>query len=47
LSFALGGWSGQIERRKGRQVDGSKEKWNLDMAAIKVGIQFVKATEEF
>jgi ribonuclease HI len=45
LSFALGGWSGRIERRTGKQVDGSKEKWKPDMAALKAVIQFVKATE--
>jgi hypothetical protein len=41
----LGGWSGRIERRTGKQVDASKEKWKPDMKAIKAVIQFVKAAE--
>jgi hypothetical protein len=35
----------RIERRTGKQVDGSKERWKPDMTAIKAVIQFVKPTE--
>jgi hypothetical protein len=45
LSYALGGWSGRIERRTGREIGGSKEKMETDITAIRAVIQFVKATQ--
>ncbi|RFU26788.1 hypothetical protein B7463_g9554, partial [Scytalidium lignicola] len=47
LSYALGGWSGRINRRTRKQIDGSKEKWKPNINAIKAVIQFVKATGRF
>ncbi|KFZ24391.1 hypothetical protein V502_01148 [Pseudogymnoascus sp. VKM F-4520 (FW-2644)] len=44
LSYALGGWSGRIERRTGRHVDGNRDRWKPEITAIKAVIQFVKAT---
>lgn len=35
LSYALGGWSGRIERRTGKYVDGNRDQWNPDIVAIK------------
>lgn len=45
FSYALGGWSGQIKRGKGKEVDRSKAKWKPDISATKAVIQFVKATQ--
>ncbi|KAH8798640.1 hypothetical protein F5884DRAFT_656509, partial [Xylogone sp. PMI_703] len=47
LSYALGGWSGRLDRRTEEQVDGSKEKWKPNINTIKAVIQFVKATGRF
>jgi hypothetical protein len=44
LSYALGGWSGRIERRTGRHVDGNRYRWKPEIIATKAVIQFVKAT---
>jgi hypothetical protein len=44
LSYALGGWSGRIERRTGKHFDGNRDQWKPKITAIKAVIQFVKAT---
>jgi hypothetical protein len=44
LSYALGEWSGRIERRTGKHVDGNRDQWKPEIMAIKAVIQFVKAT---
>jgi len=47
LSSALGGWSGHIERRTGKYVDGNRDQWNPDIVAIKAVLRFVKAKGRF
>jgi hypothetical protein len=47
LAYAVGGWSGRMNRSTGKLVDGPKEKWKPDIRVIKVTIQFVKATRRF
>jgi hypothetical protein len=36
-----------VERRTGKEIDGSKERWKPDTTAIRAVIQFVKATGRF
>lgn len=45
LSCALGGWSGRMDKRTGKLIDGSEEKLKPDITAIRAVIQFVKATQ--
>ena len=47
MSYALGGWSGRVERRAGKQTDGNRERWKPDITAMRAVIQFVKATGRF
>jgi hypothetical protein len=36
-----------MEKRTGKEIDGSKEWWKPDITAIRAVIQFVKATGRF
>jgi hypothetical protein len=45
LSYALGGWSGRMDTRTVKLIDGSEEKWKPDIGVIRAVIQLVKATE--
>jgi len=47
LAYALGGWSGRMNRGTRKLIDGPKEKWKPDVRGIKAVIQFVKATGRF
>jgi hypothetical protein len=47
LAYALGGWSGRIDRRTGKCVDGAPERWKPDMRVIKAMVQYVKDTKRF
>ena len=47
LAYALGGWSGRMDRRTGKFLDGASEKWKPDMKVLKAMIQYVKDTKRF
>jgi hypothetical protein len=47
LAYALGGWSGRIDRRTGKFVDGKQERWKPNMKVLKAMIQYVKDTKRF
>jgi hypothetical protein len=47
LKHEWGEWSGRMHSRTRTWIEGSKEKWKTNMAALKAVFTFVKATQQF
>jgi hypothetical protein len=44
VSYLLGGWGTKKDARTGQLLDGRKEKWKLDLEAVKATISFLEKT---
>lgn len=42
----LGGWNSWRDRNTDRALDGERERWRPDMAAIRAVIKFVQSTDK-
>lgn len=46
IAFWAGGWSNQ-RQANGQCVDGEKSKWETNLAAVRVALEFAQATKHF
>jgi hypothetical protein len=44
VAYLLGGWGTKKDTKIGQLLDGSKEKWKLDIGAVKATICFLEKT---
>jgi hypothetical protein len=47
LSYILGGWNPWEDPKTGQPVDGPKEKWKVDLPAVKAVLRFLCKTGRF